>query len=288
MKGSVSSTLGLITHIGSTVLPAVQAYYEIQERSKAKVLFNVNNLSVWPLDNTQIQVVAGESTNVSHTVLPGYSEGIAVNQDGTSDLFTEGYIAFDAAPGFYCLFYWYIEGLDNAQPQGHSLGVGCKPTNQSIENFHVDVDLDTLPDSFITLGDFADENQDSIHYCAEDLCVFAIATPSHQVEVDIDIIPRHVENLAPTLVDDSAGGNDISQLQLDNILHEHTCKTECDFERDITTESHKIDSIFNLNKLYKLSSKKDRAGFVMLIVLFLGIPLSLTIIPCARECKKKK
>lgn len=124
-------------------------------------------------------------------------------------------------------------------------------------------------------------------FCTEDLCIFATATTSHQVEADIDIIPRHVENLAPTLVDEIEGWEDISQLQLDILLNEYTCNPECNSEIETTTESDQVESIFDWNKLYRLSSHKDRAGFVMLILLFIGLPLGLTIFPCLFACKKR-
>lgn len=177
----------------------------------------------------QIRVLAGETTDLPNIVLPGYTEAIAVNHVGTFKRFTQGYAAFDTVPGFYCMFYWNIEGSMKVGKQGNSLGVGCKPSNETIENHSVleNIDTDTLSNDYLNLAHSSDQSQNTVRFCTKDLCVFGIMGSSHQVEANIDIVPRLVGDLAPSLIEDLVTNQNETQRLLDNLLDKDNCKIDC-------------------------------------------------------------
>ena len=212
--------------VGESVSAALGIYEGIKDGFHANLLSEISNYSKWPLSNAQYNILHGQTSELPLFIRSGYTEGFNIHQkDGKQ--YVEGMTSWTVSKGYFCMFYWRVEGKLLVQKKGNMIGVGCATSDKSLNDFADEIanGYDQGETAHWTFKVYSGSVQVKAQYCTAEICLQAICGSRHQTTATVYVIPVKAENLATDLKE-VITQNDIDLLIVDTECQIYECNSD--------------------------------------------------------------
>ena len=193
--------LGLGVDVADSLVTAVNVFKEI--KGEDKIIVAVSNYCKWTLGVISIEVIKGV-TKAGMTSISAGKEGgwAAIQNEGLFDSDgTEGYTAWTMDTHSFCVIYWRVGLEDENQP--NALGLGCRPFADDVDDWEKtiqDMIASRADVTYLEYREYPDADGEGItQYCSNDVCLRGSLFSASEGQANIEIFPRDVVNVAPSL-----------------------------------------------------------------------------------------
>lgn len=181
---------------------ALSTYKELQR--EPKILVKVKNYCTWTLVPEPIELTEGVTNSPLPTLFPGEEGGwVASKENSLIPSGTEGFALFHLSNHGSCAIYWRVGQMDGFERMPNALGIGCDKGISKIKQWKkvINRSLKTQCD----LDNFYYQEYAQTHpvmqFCNDNVCIQGTLFSALKGEAIVEIIPRDVNHVAPSMVE---------------------------------------------------------------------------------------